>query len=240
MNNTNSKYKECSCEHCGINSDNFFGQFVKYDNKVYCIRHYRQLKKYGYITDLLPNVVGMGINDMSYGWRTENEWNKKVYQKWADMIIRCYSEREHKRNPAYKNCIVCERWLLLSNFVEDFIKIDGYDKENFLNGELELDKDIKSNGAVKEYSLDNCMLVSKTENSIQASKTRDYSKWNGASNPKAKKIVQYDKQGNLIKIWDYIRQASEELGINEKSISACCRGKYKSAGGYIWKYHEEG
>ena len=44
MNNTNSNYKECSCKHCGRNSDNFPGQFVKYDNKVYCIRHYRQLK----------------------------------------------------------------------------------------------------------------------------------------------------------------------------------------------------
>ena len=61
----------------------------------------------------------------------------------------------------------------------------------------------------------------------------------GKNNPSAKRVAQYDKKGNLIKIWDYAKKASEELGIHNQSISACCKGKYKSAGGFIWRYAEQ-
>lgn len=44
------------------------------------------------------------------------------------------------------------------------------------------------------------------------------------------------KTGALLNTWDYIRQASKELKINEGSIVSCCRGRYKSAGGFIWEY----
>ena len=55
----------------------------------------------------------------------------------------------------------------------------------------------------------------------------------GENNPRAKRIAQYDKKTNeLIKIWDYAKQASEELTINHSNIIKCCKGKYKSAGGY--------
>ena len=58
----------------------------------------------------------------------------------------------------------------------------------------------------------------------------------GKNAPNTKRVYQYDKQGNLIKIWDYYKQASEELGINCGNICNCCKGKRKSAGGFIWKY----
>lgn len=61
----------------------------------------------------------------------------------------------------------------------------------------------------------------------------------GSKNPRAKKIIQYDLSGNLIKVWDYIKQASEELLINKSGIINCCRGKNKTAGGYIWRYYED-
>ena len=58
----------------------------------------------------------------------------------------------------------------------------------------------------------------------------------GKNNPKAKMVIQYDKQGKIIKIWDYAKQAGEELGINTNGITKCCRGEGKSAGGFCWKY----
>lgn len=53
-----------------------------------------------------------------------------------------------------------------------------------------------------------------------------------------KSIYQYDLDGNLIRKWDSIKQAGETLGINRPSISNCLKGRYKSAGGFIWKYSE--
>ena len=31
----------------------------------------------------------------------------------------------------------------------------------------------------------------------------------------------------------------KEMGFSKSSICMCCKGKLKSTGGYIWKYHEE-
>ena len=37
-------------------------------------------------------------------------------------------------------------------------------------------------------------------------------------------------------IFPSVKEASRQLGISNSSISMCCRGKRKSAGGYHWKY----
>lgn len=58
----------------------------------------------------------------------------------------------------------------------------------------------------------------------------------GKNHPLAKKVYQYTKSGKLIKVWDYMTDASNYLNIPKTNISACCLNKRKSAGGYIWKY----
>ena len=42
----------------------------------------------------------------------------------------------------------------------------------------------------------------------------------------------------LNRIFGSTMEAERELGINQSHISACCRGKYKSSGGYTWRYVE--
>ena len=194
--------------------------------------------------------------------------------------MRCYNEKTQKRQPTYIGCTVCNHWLLLSNFVEDFKMIDGYDEKKFLNGELCLDKDIKSNGQNKEYSLVNCMLISKSDNSKQASKTRDNSYMQGENNPfrskkrseesrrkqsestkeenhyNVRRVAQYDLDGNLIKVWNYAKIITVELGIECSGICICCKfwemdcdkekwykthksNPRRTAGGFIWKYYKE-
>lgn len=56
-----------------------------------------------------------------------------------------------------------------------------------------------------------------------------------------KRVYQLDLNKNIIKLWDGIRIASQELNIPCQQISQCCNGtKYrKTAGGYIWKYESE-
>jgi hypothetical protein len=49
-------------------------------------------------------------------------------------------------------------------------------------------------------------------------------------------ILQYSMDGDFIKEWTGIKKAGIELNICSNSISCCCRGKYKKAGNYIWKY----
>jgi len=51
---------------------------------------------------------------------------------------------------------------------------------------------------------------------------------------RCKPILQFNKYGELIKEWKSITLATEELKIS--NISACCRGKLKTVGGYKWEY----
>ena len=52
-----------------------------------------------------------------------------------------------------------------------------------------------------------------------------------------KPIEQYDKNGKFLKIWESGVQIKRKLKINNSDVAQVCNGKRKSAGGYIWKYH---
>lgn len=49
-------------------------------------------------------------------------------------------------------------------------------------------------------------------------------------------VCQYDLKGNFIKRYEGIIDASIATGVEDGNISACCKNKVKTAGGYIWQY----
>ena len=58
---------------------------------------------------------------------------------------------------------------------------------------------------------------------------------------RSKNINQYDMQGNYIKTFRDSVIAEKELKkqkikVNARNIRACCNGKRKTSGGYIWRY----
>lgn len=56
---------------------------------------------------------------------------------------------------------------------------------------------------------------------------------------KLKGVKQYDKNLNLIKIWNSAPDASEKLGISVASIHECCKKIRKSVKGFIWLYEDD-
>ena len=52
----------------------------------------------------------------------------------------------------------------------------------------------------------------------------------------AKKVIQYTKSGEFVREWASMTAIWQELGIAQSNICACCKGKLKSAGGYVWRY----
>ena len=54
-----------------------------------------------------------------------------------------------------------------------------------------------------------------------------------------KPIQQITRDGEIVAEFWSMHEADRKLGITFKNISACVRGKRKTAGGYIWKYKEE-
>lgn len=62
-------------------------------------------------------------------------------------------------------------------------------------------------------------------------------KMSNAAIDRKRMTVALDKQtSNIMFICESISDASRWTGISATHISACCRGKRKSAGGYIWRY----
>ena len=62
---------------------------------------------------------------------------------------------------------------------------------------------------------------------------------NGAGFAKGKKVLQYSLNGEFLEKYSSANQASLITGIDHWSICACCRGEYRQAGGYQWKYSED-
>jgi hypothetical protein len=64
--------------------------------------------------------------------------------------------------------------------------------------------------------------------------------WKAISIKKYKPVNQYDLEGNFIKEWDSAKEASIAMGKPGKhDIGAVCRGKQKTAYGFIWKFKSE-
>lgn len=55
-----------------------------------------------------------------------------------------------------------------------------------------------------------------------------------------KPVVQYTPDGVFMAEYSSTHEAERITGINQSNICQVCRGKYKTAGGYIWCYEEGG
>lgn len=52
-------------------------------------------------------------------------------------------------------------------------------------------------------------------------------------------VIMFDLNNNIIKEFNNQVEAAKETGVKQGSISNCCRGFSKTAGGYKWRYKHE-
>ena len=108
---------------------------------------------------LSPTLCGVGI----IGYAIPKN-NKSMYNRWSGMIRRCY-DRNYTEYINYgdKGVTVCERWKRFDYFLEDIVKLPGY--EDMINNphiKYQLDKDILQQGIPinqKVYSPETCIWV---------------------------------------------------------------------------------
>lgn len=79
-------------------------------------------------------------------------------------------------------------------------------------------------------NLEWCTRSENIKHEVQTSR-RDKSKEGGC-----RKVSQLDSNGKVINIFPSITEAFKRTGVVKTSICAVCRGRRKSAGGYIWEY----
>lgn len=148
--------------------ENYLIEFETGYQKVVTDRH---IKK-GTIKDpykpLIYDVgyVGRGV----YQTHTNKHGVYRTYNLWKHMLERCYSPEYHIIKPTYIGCTVHSDWHNYQVFCDEIQQLEGYtawaNDNNPINA-YQLDKDIKIKGN-KLYSKDNCMFVTKEDNSLEA------------------------------------------------------------------------
>ena len=107
--------------------------------------------------DLKRKIYGFGVCDVEYSVFFEDGSIMPSYNVWHDMLRRCYSEKLHKKEPAYIGCSVCDEWHRFSTFKDWF-------DANYIDG-CYLDKDILVKGN-KVYSPQTCCFVPREINNV--------------------------------------------------------------------------
>ncbi len=98
-------------------------------------------------------LYGVGINDSIYLTETRIEGKRikcPYYVIWSTMLKRAYSYKFHISRPTYRSVIVCDDWLLFSNFKSWMEKQDWQGKQ--------LDKDMLFPNN-KVYSPETCIFI---------------------------------------------------------------------------------
>lgn len=145
-----------------INAHNITVKFLG-EYECFIKTTWNYFKNGGIDNPLYPSNCGVGY--IGYTSTKDNNGKKKdSYNKWSDMIQRCYNKKVLEKRPTYIGCEVCERWKCYEYFEQDYEELIKRSKFNY-STKLCLDKDILNKGN-KVYSLDNCVLVCDEINKI--------------------------------------------------------------------------
>lgn len=144
---------------------------------------------------------GCAINDADYVTQPYINGIKEVcpaYQTWVNMLKRCLDANRKAVQPTYKDVIVCEEWLLFSNFRAWWIN-------NYTEG-YHLDKDLLVKGN-QLYSPETCVYVPRWLNAFTTNRA--------ACRGKYKVGVDYNKKSGKFqsRCWNPKVGKREQLGL---------------------------
>ncbi len=150
------------------------------------------------------------------------------------------------------------------NNIKHEILFDGLSKQEAEQKEIELIAHYKSNNHNFGYNIENggnCIGTHSDETKRKISNgnkgkiisketrkkmsdshkgkifTKNHCKNIGISHKKL--ILQFSQSNIFLRVWDSATDAEHETAILRQSIISCCKGKSKTAGGYIWRYVQQ-
>ncbi|MCQ2544314.1 MAG: hypothetical protein MJ126_09140 [Lachnospiraceae bacterium] len=187
----------------------------------------------------------------------------RIYNVWKNINERCNNPKS-KSYKSYGGREITNEFVEFEDFIEWALE-NGYDNDLSIE-RVDVNGNYSKANCKWIPIKEQCYNTQKTNWITYKGKTQSLSKWaeelgfnkhtlqtrynRGERNvdvlfsnlsrdvTKYDKVIQYDLQGNIIKIYDSVREANLQTGIACCNISRVCKGKRKSAGGYMWKYTE--
>ena len=100
----------------------------------------------------MGKVISKYVCGVGYKGQISSKSNARAYRTWKYLLERCY--RYDTENSSMDTA-----WLSYEKFLEDLVRLDGYDEEKYNNGELQLEtKPIQETGKTV-YSKDTSRLT---------------------------------------------------------------------------------
>lgn len=160
-----------------------------------------------------------------------------------EQCITCYKEKENLPD-AIKQCTACKELLEPIDFhvhSTDFVRSVCKQCRNDTIREKQATAEksiVTCEFCEKEVLEKNLPLHHETKRCLQKQGKLKVSLRNKPQtlSARARGVVQYDKNGKEINRFVSLSDASEQTGVLHTSISSCCRGLYKTSGGFLWKY----
>lgn len=188
------------------------------------IKEYECIKHAANETGVAKGSISLCCNDKAkfaggYIWRFSDIDLTKKHIDW------CNSDRRSE------NCIVVHRYSMDGEFIQEYESMTIATLEN-------------------DTSLTSILLCCKGEYKSVANSiwryaweelTQEHLEWcNTLSSDSLKKEVnQYLKDGTFVCTYESIGDAHLKTGVSRCGIGACCRGEYKTAGSYLWRFSDE-
>jgi hypothetical protein len=166
-------HKSNSCGYFEVITYNNWGNIIiKFKSTGYVTTVTGGHIKSGGIRCLLtPSVYGIGYYGVGeYKAKVGNK-NTSVYDRWRNMIRRCYNEKDKAYiNYGAKGIRVANEWHNFQNYAGWYYSQCGVLTLNPEDNKYQVDKDITSvDGESKIYSSLTCRLVTRQENNEEAS-----------------------------------------------------------------------
>ena len=173
---------------------------------------------------LNPKAHRYGADNPFYGKHHSNETKSKL------------SELNKGRNKGSDNVRAIK--VLQFTLEGEYIKTYGSISEAALDNNLRPDGHISTCINGKTNQCGGYIWIKESEYSLDLLQEKVYK----IKRPKKRnvEIYQFDKQDNYINKYNSITEAAITTGVQSSDITSCARGKLKTAGGYIWKYKNEG
>jgi group I intron endonuclease len=209
-------------------------QYSRLDNCKQQIRLYRSLVKYGYSNHIFEVVEECRIEELN----TRERYWQDFYNVLEEGLNLRLTETQDRSGKLSKETIEKmtitrinynktpegkesrKRAMLHTDQAARVAKIDHrlrHERVNYKQRKLNTD------------------YITRTANTDYKARTAN-TDWVEFAKKHYKPLLQFDKDEKLIREWDSGIEAGRTLGIHKNCISACLRGKQRTAGGFIWKY----
>jgi group I intron endonuclease len=195
------------------------------------VRLYASLVKYGFSEHIFEVIEECSVEDLNIRERHWQDFYNVLSEKGLNCKVTstgdktgCYSqESRNKSSTSLKAFWKTPRGVEIRLQIAETLRLYNMTEEG------------KKSREKSAANRDEASRIRNTDFTAKVLNT-DY---RSIADKNKKAINQYTKEEEFIREWTSGKDASEELKIDKGNISACLRGKVKSAGGFIWKYSEK-